>query len=102
MQKLRRVEIKEGEIRLVRHFKYEGTVVAAGGGRMRLVGPSGFDGGLRLPVVLTSPPSSSPLPPPPFSPPPPLPPRASANPAPTRSRVVVERARERREEVSSR
>lgn len=65
MQKLRRVEIKEGEIRLVRHFKYEGTVVAAGGGRMRLVGPSGFDGGLRLPVVLTSPPPSSPLPLPP-------------------------------------
>lgn len=64
MQKLRRVEIKEGEIRLVRHFKYEGTVVAAGGGRMRLVGPSGFDGGLRLPVVLTSPPP----PPPPPSP----------------------------------
>lgn len=64
MQKLRRVEIKEGEIRLVRHFKYEGTVVAAGGGRMRLVGPSGFDGGLRLPVVLTSPlPLLLPLPP---------------------------------------
>lgn len=73
MQKLRRVEIKEGEIRLVRHFKYEVRWWP------RVEDECDWSGqvdltGARLPVVLT------PLL---LSPPP-----ASANPAPTRSRVV--------------